>query len=112
MPAGKYTSTISQADADKKADDDILANGQTEANKNLVCTPVTTTPTVTITFKGYLDITSNVAADYIITNYYNNITPYAKGQLTAGVNRIDISKVTADTVYVWINGKRGQKITK
>lgn len=38
IPVGKYISTISQLDADKKAQVDILANGQSYANINGACT--------------------------------------------------------------------------
>ena len=37
VPAGKYTSLISQEDADQKALDDIAANGQNWVNQNGVC---------------------------------------------------------------------------
>jgi YD repeat-containing protein len=39
VPAGTYTSTISQADADAKAQADIAANGQAYANANGTCSP-------------------------------------------------------------------------
>lgn len=35
---GKFTSEVSQADADKKAKDDLAANGQNYSNKNGTCT--------------------------------------------------------------------------
>lgn len=38
VEAGKYTSTVSQADADSKATQDVAANGQSFANLNAVCT--------------------------------------------------------------------------
>ena len=37
VPSGKYVSTISQADADQKAFDEIDANGQNEANRQGTC---------------------------------------------------------------------------
>lgn len=37
VPAGKYTSTISQADADAKAQNDVNTNGQVYANSNAIC---------------------------------------------------------------------------
>lgn len=37
VPAGKYTSTISQADADQKATNEINANGQNKANTDGNC---------------------------------------------------------------------------
>lgn len=39
VPAGTYTSTISQADADAQATADITANGQNNANTNGSCIP-------------------------------------------------------------------------
>ena len=43
VAAGAYTSTISQADADAKAQADVTANGQTYANTNGTCSPVAPT---------------------------------------------------------------------
>lgn len=40
VPAGSYTSSISQADADQKAQNDVNTNGQAYANANGTCTPV------------------------------------------------------------------------
>lgn len=40
VPAGKYSSSISQVDADAKAQTDINTNGQTYANANGNCTPI------------------------------------------------------------------------
>jgi hypothetical protein len=37
VPAAKYSSTVSQADADAKATADINSNGQTYANANGAC---------------------------------------------------------------------------
>lgn len=44
--AGKYTSTISQADANSKAASDVTANGQAYANANGSCTAVPVSKTV------------------------------------------------------------------
>ena len=40
VPAGKYSSAISQADADLKAQNEITVNGQNYANTNAVCSAV------------------------------------------------------------------------
>jgi YD repeat-containing protein len=40
VPANTYTSTMSQVDADRQAQDDVTANGQAYANANGSCTPV------------------------------------------------------------------------
>ncbi|MEZ0182555.1 DUF5977 domain-containing protein [Flavobacterium oncorhynchi] len=37
VPAGKYTSTLSQADADRKAQKDVDVNGQVFANSTILC---------------------------------------------------------------------------
>lgn len=37
VPAGKYSSPVSQADADQKAKDDVNTNGQSYANTNGIC---------------------------------------------------------------------------
>lgn len=119
VDAGQFESTISQADADKKATDDIAARGQAQANLFGTCTPIVVpppppppTPIINAVYKGYLDITTNVTGDYRITNYYNNITPYKAGSLVVGLNRIDISTVTQDTIYLWVANKRIIKILK
>jgi hypothetical protein len=44
---GKYSSTISQADADQKAQNDINSNGQSYVNANVNCTPYVCTITPT-----------------------------------------------------------------
>lgn len=54
VPAGKYTSTISQADADLKATNDVIVNGQGFANANGICTQ----PVKTVFRKGYFVISS------------------------------------------------------
>lgn len=41
VPVGRYTSTISQADADAKAQTDVTTNGQAYANSNGACTQYT-----------------------------------------------------------------------
>jgi hypothetical protein len=40
VSAGKYTSTVSQADADQQAQNDVSTNGQAYANANGTCSPV------------------------------------------------------------------------
>lgn len=54
IPAGKYTSTISQADADLKATNDVIVNGQGFANANGTCVQ----PVKTVFRKGYFVISS------------------------------------------------------
>lgn len=49
VPAGKYSSTISQADADQQAINDVNVNGQNYANINGTCTAAATKPIITST---------------------------------------------------------------
>lgn len=49
VPAGKYTSTVSQAAADAFAMSDLTTNGPTYANTNGTCTPVLVTTVTTVT---------------------------------------------------------------
>ncbi|WP_353151106.1 DUF5977 domain-containing protein [Chryseobacterium sp.] len=43
VPANQYFSTVSQAEADQMAQNDIIANGQNAANANATCTPINCT---------------------------------------------------------------------
>lgn len=49
VPAGKYTSTVSQAAADAFAMSDLTTNGPAYANANGACTPVLITTVTTVT---------------------------------------------------------------
>ncbi|UZT96601.1 DUF5977 domain-containing protein [Chryseobacterium fluminis] len=63
IPSGKYTSEISQADADQKAQNDINANGQAYANTNGVCKPyvcsVTPSYNVSIYYSAFQETSAN-----------------------------------------------------
>ncbi|KUY19867.1 hypothetical protein BAZ12_03690 [Elizabethkingia miricola] len=67
VPANKYTSTVSQADADQKAQNDINANGQEQTNLFATCTPPTS-----CTFNP---VTTGIAATFTPSGssivYYN-----------------------------------------
>lgn len=52
VPDGKYSSIVSQADADQKAQNDIDTNGQNTANKNGSCRPVVSCYVSTSPFSG------------------------------------------------------------
>lgn len=53
VPAGKYTSNISQVDADSQASADVTANGQNYANANGTCLPTTSFTLSNTTGGGY-----------------------------------------------------------
>ncbi|WP_443946646.1 DUF5977 domain-containing protein [Pedobacter sp. AW1-32] len=71
VPAGRYTSTISQADADAKAQNDINANGQNYANLQGTCTVYARVELInpagsTVTgLNNYDAVTTNTADVYI-----------------------------------------------
>lgn len=61
VPAKTYSSTVSQADADTQAQNDVTANGQNYANANCVCAPG-----ITVTF-------TNSTSDLIGINFSTGI---------------------------------------
>jgi hypothetical protein len=60
VQAGRYTSTISQVDADNKAIQDLNANGQTYANANAICTAPAKTIIKIITITVYSDGSTDI----------------------------------------------------
>lgn len=63
VTAGKYTSLISQEDADQQAENDIMLNGQSYADINGVCTPyvcsITPTYLADIYYSSFQEISTN-----------------------------------------------------
>jgi hypothetical protein len=70
VPAYKYTSVISQNDADQKAQIDISTNGQNIANTNSTCTPFS----CPITFNSSIGISGSGSISANNTNGYYNVT--------------------------------------
>lgn len=58
IPAGKYSSTISQANADQQAAADMAANGQNYANQTGTCTPIVSSKTIQSIVITYSDGTT------------------------------------------------------
>lgn len=83
VPAGRYTSIISQADADQKAVNDVNTNGQNYANTNGTCTSSqvmkygslsyngTTSATFTSTLAGDITLSVNGEPTYYFTISYS-----------------------------------------
>jgi hypothetical protein len=100
VPAGTYSSQISQADANQKATNDVTANGQAYANTNGTCSS-----TVTITSTNFLGVSGFVA---VFTNtstsqqYSFNVSSaggsQALGSIPAGTYNVTISKSGNSTV--------------
>jgi YD repeat-containing protein len=98
--AGAYNSTISQADADSKAQNDVNTNGQSYANTHGTCTPLTTSITSTVFgsisgFKVTFTNTSTLQA-------YQFTIPASGGSLGTiplGIYNITISKTGNTTTY-------------
>lgn len=90
VPYGKYTSLISQADANQKAQDDINANGQNYVNTNGSCVPSTFSIDYTIPYGSKFVIsvinqTTGVTTNYTTTGTTGTITgiPIGDGYISA-----------------------------
>lgn len=84
VPAGKYMSIVSQANADQMAQNDIDANGQTTANTNGTCyenhCTITAAYYLTIYYSSFQEVTTNHVKGILSL-------PIASGfDWTAGVN--------------------------
>jgi hypothetical protein len=92
VPAGTYTSVISQDNADAKAQNDININGQAEANAG-TCTaipPVTVYCTFTPAINwgyiaGTISATGNAVSFYIVEQNTNNYTSWTSPTLIATI---------------------------
>lgn len=76
VAAGSYISTISQADADAKAQADVTTNGQNYANVNGICTPIKPTAPIGLTLSSAtsssLNFTWTAVAGATGYKIYNN----------------------------------------
>ncbi len=118
VPAKTYSSTVSQADADQKAQNDINANGQNAANTNAICSPIVTyynvvksevftrnncesgtipgTYIYTVPANRYTSTVSQADADQKAQNDIN-----ANGQNAANTNAIcDYNRCTVTSSYI------------
>jgi len=91
VPAGKYMSVISQADADTKAQHEIDANGQAYANNNpgYVCTIITTPIWRTVGTPQYMCGSGSLAGHQLVlvTDVNPNSSTYQQTQwVDTGVN--------------------------
>lgn len=104
VPAAMYTSTISQADADAKAQADLVANGQNYANTNGTCTQSTPvysydydydseTNQMTITVR--CNITAHPQATFNLTVFYLHLNETNRTSVQSVVlpaNQLSFSK--------------------
>lgn len=101
VAAGAYTSTLSQADADTKAQTDVTNNGQNYANTNGTCTLVApTAPTgLAISLITSTSLTLNWGASIgTVANY----TVYKNAVLIATLGNVltyNVTGLTASTAY-------------
>lgn len=104
VPANTYVSTISQADADAKAQADALLNGQNYANANGTCTPNVTMYNVngynTKAVTYFVRFTNNSTGQvYTFTLPSNTYSPIYRGQVAGGTYTVQFfpqgSSVTA-----------------
>jgi len=91
VPAGKYYSTLSQADANGKASADTAANGQNYANSFGTCTPIsyniTGSDSKSISYTVKFTLVSNSSVNYSL-------------HLNSGANNVNIGQIPAGTYNV------------
>lgn len=75
VPAYKYSSTISQADADQRAQEDININGQSAANLNGICTPVS----CSLNFNSSIGIAGGGSVSVSPNSYYKASFGFSSG---------------------------------
>lgn len=93
VQAGIYSSTVSQADADQKAQDDVNANGQNFANANSYCISGSCSFSM---MPGYASPTNNISASGGSVSFY--IVFYSTSStLTAG-NTYTIANINGSCV--------------
>ncbi|MDR6516178.1 DUF5977 domain-containing protein [Chryseobacterium camelliae] len=85
VPANKYSSLISQADADQKAIDEINANGQNNANSNGIC------------YNPYCQLNTQSSSNYVMMQY----APFEKANTT--VNAQLNFQITNNQAVNWSN---------
>jgi len=108
VPAGQYTSILSQADADQQAQNDINANGQNVANANGTCTPFT----CNLSFNYSIGISGGGSVSAMTNSYYKVSFGFSSGSnsvnlpWTTGVKIATISGVCKPTTdYSSYNGQ-------
>ncbi|TWF39724.1 YD repeat-containing protein [Chitinophaga polysaccharea] len=91
VEAGKYTSVISQADADQKATDEINANGQAYANQNGGCQP----PVYAKLRIENISQTPTTTTGDVVVRFYSDGACTVPVSLTSSVNvNVKITKMT------------------
>lgn len=103
VAAGAYNSTISQADADQKAQNDVNNNGQTYANNNGSCTAAVanvyvTNGTSTSFTASFTNTSTNTTYNFSISPGVNN---QYRGQIPAGTYNITISPGGGNLQFEW-----------
>ncbi len=114
VPAGTYTSTISQADADRKADDDVALNGQQYANTNGSCFPPVYAK---VTLENVVPTPLKVTGDVVVRFYSNSecTLPYSvPNTLSVQIritrtSTIDFNNTVTDE---WFNCTGSSKVLK
>lgn len=91
VPAGKYTSTISQADADAKARAEVIAYGQEYANTNGTCTQVTIYARAE--YQNVYQDLDYTTADLVLRFYSDAActTPYSVTNLNVNYRRVRLN---------------------
>jgi hypothetical protein len=94
VAAGKHSSTYSQQDADNKAVQEILVNGQSHANSTGACTMLPLHD---------LDVFNNSNFDAVIT-YSNSKGSQTHGALKGATTRISVPSDVYNIIYITLTG--------
>ncbi|MET0464122.1 MAG: DUF5977 domain-containing protein [Chitinophagaceae bacterium] len=115
VPAGTYTSVISQSDADQKATNDVTTNGQAYANANAGCTWVNTVQSGSFTRNNCGAGGTGGTITYTINagTYSSNISQASANQLAVNaVNAGGQAYANANAGCSWKNTAQSGSFTR
>ncbi len=115
VAAGTYSSTISQADADQKAQNDVNANGQTYANNNGSCTYYNTAVSGSYTKNNCAAGSFGSTVTYTVAagTYSSNVSQSAANNLAqSDVNANGQAYANSNGTCTWYNAAKSGTFTR
>jgi YD repeat-containing protein len=115
VATGKYSSSISQADADQKAQDDVTNNGQGYANANAPCTWYSVTKSSSFTRNNCTSgATPSIVTYTVAAGTYSSTTSQAAADALAqnDVNTNGQEYANANASCNWLNTQKSGTFTK
>lgn len=115
VPAGTYTSIISQADADSQAQSDVDSNKQAYANSHGICVPgATVNNNLTEQASPFIDVNSNINLDGVTLSQLNisgsdtHLVP--AGHTLDFIANTNVTSGTTDPLMYLIVNKNGIQV--